>query len=273
MPPEAARPGAALRAGAIEPDWAAPRGVGALMTTRAGGVSGAPWDSLNLGAHVGDDMASVVENRRRLAAAIGAAPVYLRQVHGAEVVVLTAADAAACADPAGEPIEADAAVTCEAGVACVVQVADCLPVLFAADNGRAVGAAHAGWRGLAAGIVEHTLRRVCSLADCAPREMHVWLGPCIGPRRFEVGADVLQAFGSDPLAPNERFVACPHAGGSARWLADLAGLARDRLAAAGAVYVSGGRWCTAEDASRFFSFRRDGVTGRHVAAVWRRAGR
>lgn len=258
----------AALAGAIEPDWTA-SGVGALMTTRTGGVSAPPWDTLNLGAAVGDDPAAVAENRRRLAAAIGAAPVYLRQVHGARVVELAEADA----DPAREPPEADGAVTAARGVACAVQVADCLPVLFAAPGGRAVGAAHAGWRGLAAGVVEATLQRVCALAGCAPGDVQAWLGPCIGPRAFEVGADVLEAFGVDPLAADAPHLRhAPRPDGSARWRCDLAGLARERLARAGVAEVSGGGWCTVEDRSRFFSFRRDGVTGRHVAAVWRHRG-
>ncbi len=255
-------------AGAIAPDWE-PSGIGALVTTRCGGVSAAPWSTLNLGDAVGDDPAAVAENRRRLAAAIGAAPVYLRQVHGAAVVELTAHDA----KPARPPIEADAAVTAAAGIACTVQVADCLPVLFATRDGAAVGAAHAGWRGLAAGVVERTLQRLCALGRCTPAEVRVWLGPCIGPRQFEVGADVLAAFGADPAASRRdahpRFVPRPRPDGSARWLCDLAGLARDRLAAAGVGAVSGGRWCTVEDRSAFFSFRRDGVTGRHAAVVWR----
>lgn len=263
-------PPAGPLAGAIVPDWAVPAAVGALMTTRAGGVSAAPWDALNLGTAVGDDADAVAENRRRLAVAIGATPVYLRQVHGNEVVELTAADA----DPAGRaveaPIEADAAVTTAVGVACAVQVADCLPVLFAAPDGAAVAAAHAGWRGLAAGVVERTLQRLCALGGCAPGDVRVWLGPCIGPRRFEVGADVLAAFGTDPAQAHRRFALRPPSDGRQRWLCDLAGLARDRLAAAGVESVGGASGCTAEDRSRFFSFRRDGVTGRHVAAIWRR---
>jgi YfiH family protein len=148
-----------------------------------------------------------------------------------------------------------------------VQVADCLPVLFAAPGGRGVAAAHAGWRGLAGGVVEATLTALCDAAGCAPRELQVWLGACIGPRRFEVGADVLEAFGADAREPAPaRFR--PHA--PDKWLADLAGLARDRLQAAGVSAIHGGRWCTVEDTSRFFSFRRDRVTGRMVAAVWRR---
>ncbi len=248
----------------IVPDWAA-TGVGALMTTRAGGVSRAPWDTLNLGDAVGDDPLAVAENRRRLALAIGVPVVYLRQVHGARVVHIDASDASRA------PIEADAAVTDAAGVACAVQVADCLPVLFAAPGGRAVGAAHAGWRGLAAGVVERTLDRVAALAGCARTDVVTWLGPCIGPLRFEVGADVLRGFGVDPLHDaSPRFAPRRRPDGQWRWLCDLPGLARDRLAAAGAGHVGGGHRCTVEDRSAFFSYRRDGVTGRHVAAVWRR---
>jgi len=244
-------------------------GVGALMTTRAGGVSRAPWDTLNLGIAVGDDPAAVAENRRRFERALGGArPVYLRQVHAAKVVTIGAADAAF------DPPEADGAVTDQFGVACVVQIADCLPVLFAAPGGRAVGAAHAGWRGLAAGVVERTLERVCALAGCAPHEVRAWLGPCIGPRRFEVGADVLHAFGAEAQArpAHRRFVLHTEShvrDGRPRWLADLAGLARDRLAAAGVTAIDAAGACTVEQGSRFFSFRRDGVTGRHAAAVWR----
>ncbi len=167
---------------------------------------------------------------------------------------------------------ADASWTCEPGVACTVLVSDCLPVLLAAPQARAVGAAHAGWRGLSAGVVEHCARAVCDAASCEPHELVAWLGPCIGPDAFEVGADVLMAFGVEPpAASRERFRYQPRADGDPRWRADLAGLARDRLAALGVRRVSGGTWCTVQDRSRFFSFRRDGVTGRMAAAVWIRA--
>lgn len=247
----------------MHPDWIVPDGlpdnVGAVMTTRAGGSSAGPWQSLNVGDAVGDDAGAVVRNRERLARAIGAAPVFLRQCHGARVVRLAPGDADRTAAH-----EADASLCTERGVACTVQVADCLPLLFAAPDGRAVAAAHAGWRGLAGGVVEATLAALCDAASCAPQQVHAWLGPCIGPRRFEVGIDVVEAFGG-----GARFAPAP-AAGAPKWHADLAGLARDRLAALGVSRIGGGRWCTAEDAARFFSFRRDGVTGRMVAAVWRR---
>ena len=241
------------------PAWAAP-GVGALMTTRHGGVSAAPFDSFNLRHQIGDAPDAVARNQARLARAAGATPVYLNQVHGARVVRLGRVDAAP-----GAPVhDADASVTTLPGIACTVQVADCLPVLFAAPAGRAVGAAHAGWRGLAAGVLEATLREVCVAADCEPAQVQAWLGACIGPGQFEVGADVLEAFGASGQGAAGRFV--PHAPG--KWLADLPQLARDRLLAAGVQAVQGGSWCTVSEVSRFFSFRRDRITGRMAALVW-----
>jgi YfiH family protein len=246
--------------GALSPDWGAGGRVAALMSTRTGGVSTGIWRSLNLGGAVGDDAGAVAENRRRFEAALGVPAVYLRQVHGTRAVQLPVAGAAH-----GEGIEADAAISTTPGTACTVLVADCLPVLFAAPEGRGVGAAHAGWRGLAGGVLEGTVAALCHVAACVPSELHAWLGPCIGPRQFEVGADVVDAFGGGP-----RFLPRPRPDGAMRWLADLPGLARERLQAAGLASISGGTWCTVEEASRFFSFRRDGVTGRMAAAVWLR---
>ena len=237
------------------PDWPA-EGVGALMTTRAGGVSAAPFDRMNLRFGIGDDDAAVARNRAILAEAIGRPPLFLDQVHGSHVLRL-----AASSDERTLP-QADASITTERGVACAVQVADCLPVLFAAPAGRGVGAAHAGWRGLAGGVLEATVTALCDAAACAPHELCAWLGPCIGPAAFEVGADVVAAFGDDAA---NCFVPRAQPG---KWLADLPALARQRLRAAGVEAISGGSWCTATDASRFFSFRRDRVTGRMVAAVW-----
>jgi YfiH family protein len=246
----------------LAPDWRVP-GVGALMTTRSGGVSRAPYATMNVGAAVGDDAGAVSANRALLGEATGAAPVFLRQVHGTRVVRVGGADAVP-----GAPIhEADAVVTSEAGVACVVQAADCLPVLLAAPDGRAVAAAHAGWRGLSAGVVEAALDALCRVGRCAPGDVVAWLGACIGPDAFEVGEDVLIAFGAGPGHEGARAGRFRAQGGT-KWHADLSGLARDRLAAAGVVRISGGAWCTVTDASRFFSYRRDGVTGRMAAAVW-----
>ena len=248
--------------GALTPDWPVGPRVGALMTTRAGGVSARPYDSLNLGRSSGDDPDAVAENRRRFEAALGVPTVYLSQVHGTRVLRLPT--------PATGAEQADAVITTEPGVACSVMVADCLPLLLAAPDARGVGAAHAGWRGLAAGVLEASVAALCEAASCAPRELVVWLGPCIGPRQFEVGADVLAAFERTAADPGPRFVARPRPDGAPRWRADLPGLARDRLIALGLTQVSGGAWCSVEDASRFFSFRRDGVTGRMAAAVWLR---
>jgi len=241
----------------LRPDWQA-SGVGALMTTRLGGASQGAFASMNLRDGLGDAPSAVAHNQALLADTIGARPVYLQQVHGREVVRLTGASP-------GTLAQADASFSTEPGIACTVQVADCLPVLFAAPAARGVAGAHAGWRGLSLGVLEATLERLCEAAGCAAGEVQAWLGPCIGPRRFEVGPDVLEAFGVSPSPDGtQRFRA--HAAG--KWLADLPGLARDRLQAAGVQHISGGRWCTVEDASRFFSFRRDGLTGRMVAAVW-----
>lgn len=250
-------------AGLLRPQWPAPHQVAACMTTRHGGHSTAPWDSFNLGAAVGDDTDAVAANRRRFAASIGATPVWLRQVHGCRVVRVSAGDAL------HEPAAADAAWSTEPGVACTVLVADCLPVLLATPT--AVAAVHAGWRGLAAGVLEQTLQALCAGSGCIPEAVCAWLGPCIGPRRFEVGADVLQAFGAVPEqgdSPNFRARGVRDA--APRWLADLAALASQRLQRAGVKQIADSRLCTFEQRSEFFSYRRDGVTGRMAAAVWLR---
>jgi polyphenol oxidase len=241
-----------------------PAGVRGLMATRLGGVSRPPFDSLNLrppglrGDAV-DDSAAVDENQRRFAAALGGAqPVYLDQVHGVAVQRLTRSDAAQPTLP-----RADASITTEAGVACTVLVADCLPVLFATADGAGVGAAHAGWRGLSAGVLDATAHALAQATGSSPSSLHAWLGACIGPQRFEVGNDVLEAFAD---SPPELFVPT---GATGKWRADLAGLARWRLDRLGLTRVAGGQWCTHSDASRFFSFRRDAITGRHAAAIWR----
>jgi hypothetical protein len=236
----------------IRPDWNAPANVRAAVTTRAGGVSHGPWASLNLAAHVGDEPAAVAENRRRLreALALPAEPAWLEQVHGMRVARLPG--------PAGEP--ADAAVCFTRGSVCAVLVADCLPVLLASVAGDRVGVAHAGWRGLAAGVVESTVAAL----DCEPGELVAWLGPSIGPRAFEVGAEVREAF----LARDAGAAAAFSPVREGRWLADLPALARRRLAAAGVADVRGGTLCTHSDRGRFYSYRRDGATGRMAALAW-----
>ncbi|MFZ2988464.1 peptidoglycan editing factor PgeF [Ideonella sp.] len=256
-------------------DWLRPTGLpvqaGGLMSTRLGGVSLGPWASMNLrpARLVGgerDEAAAIQQNQARFASQLeGAQPVWLDQVHGHRVVQLDAASPLQYRAEDVALMQADASVTDVPGVACVVLVADCLPVLMAAPGARAVGAAHAGWRGLASGVLEATLDRVCQLGRCEPGEVAVWMGACIGPDRFEVGADVLQAFAG---SPQSCFKATDSQGVASKWWADLPELARWRLRQAGVLNLSGGSWCTASDPSRFFSFRRDGVTGRHAAAIW-----
>lgn len=242
----------------LVPDWVAPH-AGAVMTTRRGGFSAAPFESMNLRAGLGDNDEAVRRNQALLARVIGATPVYLDQVHGAVVVRLTIEDTR----PGARIHQADASITTEPGVACAVQVADCLPVLFSAPGG--VAAAHAGWRGLAGGVLENTMAALAQATRCGPGDIKAWMGACIGPRRFEVGADVLQAFGSSPQEPDpQRFRPLQ----TGKWLADLPRLARDRLTRCGLRTVIGGHWCTVEDASRFFSFRRDRTTGRMAACIW-----
>jgi YfiH family protein len=257
------RPVTALPESAVlRPAWTVPARVRALMSTREGGVGVAPFDTLNLASDERDP--AVAENRRRFAATLGATPRWLHQVHGATVVRL---DGLAWS----QPPQADASICTVPGVACAVFAADCLPVLFCAADGQAVGAAHAGWRGLAAGVLEATVGALCEAAGCAPAQVRAWLGPCIGPRRFEVGADVLRAFAQDPAAPDAAvFVRRDRAdrgtGDGARWLAHLPELARRRLRALGLRDISGGLWCTVEDA-RFFSYRRDSRGGAGVPGV------
>ena len=203
-------------------------------------------------------------NRSQWAAALGAQPVWMRHVHGAGVLRLQAgADAAPLAT-------ADAAWTSQRGLACTVGAADCMPVLFALRDGSAVAAAHAGWRGLAAGVLQATLQAVCEGTGARPQDCRVWLGPCIGPAHFEVRGDVLAAFGASPEQTDTRYFV-PHraADGSARWLANLPALAQQRLLSAGVTEVFASGLCTYNDASNFFSFRRDGTTGRHAASIWR----
>jgi polyphenol oxidase len=263
MPNEPA-PAPATALPLIHPQWAggAPPGVVAAMSTRAGGTSVAPWASLNLGRGVGDDEAAVAANRERFATALGARPVWLRQVHSATVLALDATT------PERPDPPADAAWTTTPGIACTVMAADCLPVLFAAIDGSAVAASHAGWRGLAAGVLEATVAALAQGADVAPGELQVWLGPCIGLEAFEVGADVLHAFGREARANDQpAFRFSPREDGSPRWRADLQALAVERLRALGVQAIAQDRSCTVADGSRFFSFRRDGLTGRLAAAI------
>jgi YfiH family protein len=248
----------------LRPDWPAPPRVRAAVTLRAGGVSRPPFDSLNLAAHVGDDPEAVAENRARVRRALELPrePVWLTQVHGIEVVTLARSTQAtgSAATNASDAPTADAAITREVGEVCAIGIADCLPVLFAARDGSVVGAAHAGWRGLAGGVLEATVRALKS----EPRQLLAWLGPAIGPEQFEVGAEVRAAFlERDPRAEHA-FV--PNSRG--RWQCDLYALARARLDALGVNATYGGGWCTFADPQRFFSFRRTGRCGRMTALIW-----
>jgi YfiH family protein len=235
----------------IVPDWPAPARVRALVTTRSGGVSQGPYASLNLGLKVADDPQAVARNRARLREHLPAEPKWIAQVHGNKVVD---------ADRLQGLPEADGSVSRRPGTVCAVMVADCLPVLFSDRAGTVVGAAHAGWRGLAAGVIENTVAAM----DVDPADLVAWLGPAIGPDAFEVGADVRDAFlaqdaGAAPAFRDHR---------PGKWLADLFWLARRRLAALGVKAIHGGGLCTFSDPARFFSHRRDRVSGRMAALVW-----
>ena len=240
----------------LEFDWTLPRGVRAAFTTRLGGASQAPWDSFNLATHVGDDPAHVAANRARLRGLLGltAEPAWLNQVHGIGVCDLDAGSPAA-------PVTADAAVSSRAGTACVIMVADCLPVLFTNGDGSRLAAAHAGWRGLASGVLEATVQRMAVPAQ----QIRGWLGPCISREHFEVGEEVREEFVGQDAGASEHFVR----NARGRWQADLAGLARRRLGKFGITDISGGGWCTFADRERFYSHRRDGRCGRLAALIWR----
>ncbi len=236
----------------LEADWPAPARVRTLQTTRTGGVSLSPYDSFNLGTHVGDDPAAVAANRAALRTLLPAEPAWLNQIHGTAVV-----DAA---DVGPVPPDADASISRAAGEVCAVMTADCLPVLLCDCAGTVVGAAHAGWRGLLGGVIEATVARM----DVAGGELLAWLGPAIGPDAFEVGGEVRAAFLAHDPATAEAFL--PIADG--KYLADLYALARQRLAALGCLAVYGGDTCTVIERERFFSYRRDHTTGRMASLIW-----
>lgn len=261
----------------IFPEWPAAQNVRALVTTRQSGVSRSPWASFNLATHVGDDATAVAANRAALRGLLPAEPRWLEQVHGTR-----------CVDAAHVvlPVAADASFATQAGVVCTVMTADCLPVFFCNRAGTVVAAAHAGWRGLLAGVLENTLAAM----NCTPDQVIAWLGPAIGPAAFEVGAEVRDAFLAHDAACGHAFALNgqktghspdPLLGGygSAQlrsstvgqetWLCDLYALARQRLQQAGIVAVYGGGLCTFSDRARFYSYRRDGTTGRMASLIWR----
>jgi YfiH family protein len=237
-------------------EWRLPRGVRAAFTTRAGGVSAPPWDSFNVAMHVGDDPARVAANRARLREllALAAEPAWLSQVHGVEVSDVDSARGAS-------PITADASVSTDVGAACVVMVADCLPVLFTTRDGSHLGAAHAGWRGLVSGVLEATVKALA----VPGKDLLAWLGPCISREHFEVGEEVREEFVKQDAGTRVYF----DANARGRWQADLVGLAKRRLNSLGIADISGGTWCTFADRAKFYSHRRDGQGGRMAALIWR----
>ena len=237
-----------------------PPGVQAWFSTRHGGASLAMHAGYNLGLNGGDDPVHARHNRAHFESHVGTQVAWLHQVHGAAVA---RAEAVMASGAQGQQVQADASLSRTPGVAAAVLVADCLPVLLARSDGLAVAAAHAGWRGLAAGVLENTVTAL-QHNNPAPASVLAWLGPCIGPRQFEVGDDVREAFGP---ASHFAFKAHRRKDGSPAWLCDLPALARHRLKAAGVASVEGGQWCTFEQASEFFSFRRDRTTGRMAAAI------
>lgn len=235
----------------ILPDWPAPPGVRALATTRCGGVSRAPWHGFNLSVRAGDDPQAVAANRALLRRELPAEPLWLSQVHGTRCV-----DAALAAPD----VEADASFTRQRGVVCAVLTADCLPVLLCDDKASVVAIAHAGWRGLAAGVIEAT---VVALGEPGTRLL-AWLGPAIGPQAFEVGDEVREIF----VAHDPQAVSAFAASAKGKWLCDIHQLARQRLHALGIRRTTSADFCTATDEQRFFSYRRDGITGRMASLIW-----
>ena len=245
-----------MRQALIRPEWPAPSRVQAVATTRIGGVSSGPYASLNLGDHVGDEPAAVRRNRELLRAelALPSEPFWLQQVHGTTVVE---------AAGSGDRVTADASWTSTMGVVCAVLTADCLPVLFCNREGTHVAAAHAGWRGLAAGVLEATIAAL-EVEGAPPDSLLAWLGPAIGAASYEVGADVRDAFlRADPAAESAFRSSRP-----GHWWLDLYATARQRLHRAGVMTVTGGDHCTLAEPDRFFSHRRDGVTGRQATLIW-----
>jgi YfiH family protein len=241
----------------LRPQWPCPEPVQSLVTTRLGGVSEVPYSSLNLGDHVGDLLSHVKANRALLKEELPTEPIWLKQVHGSVV-----------STPDVRTLEADAIVTNNPNEVLAIMSADCLPVIFTNTNGTIVGAAHAGWRGLCAGVLENTLKEMQALATKdGERDIIAYLGPAIGPKAFEVGQDVVDAFiACGTPFPDASFVPindCP-----GKYLANIYLLARSRLEVVGVSNIHGGEFCTVTQGNRFFSYRRDGVTGRFASLIW-----
>jgi YfiH family protein len=253
----------------LVPNWPASPQIGAFCTTRAGGISKAPFSSLNLGRYVNDEAAAVSENRARTIALLPAEPVWLKQVHGTRVWDADLAHSEAI-------IEADAAVTTKTNTVLTVMAADCLPVLISSPDGGVIGAAHAGWRGLVEGVLENTVDAMqAKIGLCDAGQYLAWLGPAIGPSAFEVGEEVRAAFHEHAQkhalpSPAKAFIAIDNKPG--KYWANLYLLARQRLHSKGLTHVYGGEFCTVRDENDFFSHRRDGLSGRFAAFIWRRQG-
>ena len=247
----------------IRPTWPAPAPIHALVTTRQGGVSFAPYDALNLGEHVGDNHASVIANRQLLRKYLPAEPIWLKQTHSIQVSTPDSRS-----QFSSKPYEADAAVTNIPEEVLAIMTADCLPVLLSNDDGTVIGAAHAGWRGLCDGVLENTVSEMHKLSNqTSAINFMAWLGPAIGPESFEVGEDVVGRFQECGLHDMQHcFLPIPNKPG--KFLADLYQLARDRLKRVGVNSIFGGDLCTVMDREQFFSYRRDGVTGRFASLIW-----
>ena len=247
----------------IEPSWAVSQRIQAFCTTRQGGLSQPPFNTLNLGLNAGDDSTDVLQNRSILRSTLPAEPLWLKQIHG--ITVSTPVSRSALGEG---PFEADASVTNIPNEVLAILTADCMPVLFTSKSGDVIGAAHAGWRGLSGGVLENTIDEMIALSPgLTTSDISAWMGPAIGPSAFEVGEDVLQAFaqqGQDILS--KAFT--PIIGAPGKYWADLYLLARDRLRALGIKQIDGGQFCTVNDPERFFSYRRDKVTGRFASLIW-----
>ena len=244
----------------IIPQWPAPANVQSLCSTRAGGRSKSPFNTFNLGLHVGDSDADVLQNRSLLQSTLGARPVFMQQVHGKTVLQIN--------DQTQDGLQADGSFTRQTGVVCTMMVADCLPILFCDSKGTQVAAVHAGWRGLAGANGRGIMEAARSVFECDAENLLVWLGPCIGPSAFEVGDEVRAAF----IAGLPESASAFQSLGKVKWLADLPALASQRLKALGITQVYGNNsnpaWCTVTNPSRFFSYRRDSICGRFAACVW-----
>lgn len=247
----------------IEPSWSVSQQIQAFCTTRQGGISKAPFNSLNLGLNAGDDLADVLQNRSIVRSELPAEPLWLKQIHG-----VTVSTPASRNSSGNGPFEADAAVTNIPNEVLAILAADCMPVLFASRSGDVIGAAHAGWRGLSGGVLENTIDEMIALSPgLSISDISAWLGPAIGPSAFEVGEDVLHAFaqqGQEIIS--KAFI--PVIGTPGKYLTDLYLLARDRLRALGIGQITGGEFCTVSSPERFFSYRRDKATGRFASLIW-----